>query len=167
MGINKFRVTPKDGKINENERYMVVNIDEPYAGLVADMIENNERLKGTWEHGDRTMREVMGGINGPNKLPRLSIPEMVKRAHVMHRIIKGFELVHFTTDIALIHSEVSEALKAHRNEEGIDRIAEELADIILRTAVVCGDLGIDLEDAILRKIAENSQRPYKYGGKPY
>ena len=167
MGMNKFRVAHDNGKANENKRYLVVNIEEPYAGLVADMIENSERLKGTWEHGDITMCKVMGGINGPNKLPKLSIPDMVKKAHLMHRTVKGFEQIHFATDIALIHSEVTETLEAHRNNEGTDRIAEELADIILRVAVVCGDMDIDIEDAILRKMAKNSERPYRYGGKSY
>lgn len=41
-------------------RYLVVNADEPYAGQVADLIEAEERNKGTWEHGSKTMREVMG-----------------------------------------------------------------------------------------------------------
>lgn len=40
--------------------YLVVNTDEPYAGQVADLIEAGEKRKGTWDHGDKTLREVMG-----------------------------------------------------------------------------------------------------------
>lgn len=49
----------QEGKPRYNN-YLVVNIDEPYAGQVADLIEAEERRKGTWDHGDKTMREVMG-----------------------------------------------------------------------------------------------------------
>jgi len=56
----KFKVTRPDGTDNSGKTYLVVNTDEPYAGKVADLIENEERRKGTWEHGEKTMREVMG-----------------------------------------------------------------------------------------------------------
>jgi len=165
----KFKVTRTDGKDNGNEKYLIVNTKEPYAGLVADLIESEERCKNTWEHGeDKSMRSIMG-ICGINKMPKLSIPMMVKKAWHNHRILKGFlfDRAHFPTDIALIHSEVSKALEAHRKEEGKERISEELADVILRVAVVCGDMEIDIEDAILRKMAKNSELPYKHGGKLY
>lgn len=53
--VRKGRLS--DGKSLCN--YLVVNIDEPYAGEVADIIEAGERIKGTWEHGDPSLREVM------------------------------------------------------------------------------------------------------------
>ncbi|MBC9783491.1 hypothetical protein H1S01_03065 [Heliobacterium chlorum] len=56
----KFNVTRTDSTDNGDKKYLVVNVDEPYAGEVADLIEANERAKGTWEHGDKTMREIMG-----------------------------------------------------------------------------------------------------------
>lgn len=56
----KFNVTRTDGKDNSNEKYLVVNVDEPYAGTVADLIEFYERKKGTWEHGDKSIREIIG-----------------------------------------------------------------------------------------------------------
>jgi|GEM_PF-1305312 len=46
------------GKTVDNT-YLIVNTDEPYAGQVADMIEAHERAKGTWDHGDKSLREVM------------------------------------------------------------------------------------------------------------
>lgn len=56
----KFKVTRTDGTDNSGKKYLVVNVDESYAGQVADLIEAEERRKGTWEHGQKTMREVMG-----------------------------------------------------------------------------------------------------------
>lgn len=70
------------------------------------------------------------------------------------------------TLLALIHSEVSEALEADRkgNEENF---AEELADVCIRTFDLCGSRGIDLEKAIIEKMEKNKSRPYKHGGKAY
>lgn len=63
----KFNVTRTDGKGNSNNKYLVINIDEPYAKEIADRIELEERRKGTWEHGNKTMCEIMG-ISGKVKL---------------------------------------------------------------------------------------------------
>ena len=46
--------------------------------------------------------------------------------------------------LALVHSEVSEALEALRNGDK-ENFAEEMADIVIRVADICGNLGIDLE----------------------
>ena len=66
---------------------------------------------------------------------------------------------------ALIHTEVSEACEEWRNGNGMEAVAEEFADILIR----CGDaaqiLGFDLEAAVRAKMAKNVSRPYKHGGK--
>jgi len=64
--------------------------------------------------------------------------------------------------LALIHSEVSEALEADR--EGDDELyAEELADIVIRVLDHAETEGIDLEEEIKRKNAINEGREYKHG----
>lgn len=63
----KFKVLRTNGTDNYDRKYLVVNIDEPYAGQVADLIEAEERRKGTWEYGEKNMREVMGIGNMDNK----------------------------------------------------------------------------------------------------
>lgn len=68
----------------------------------------------------------------------------------------------FGTLIALIHSELSEALEAHRKND-MENLEEELADVIIRVADLCGYLGIDLEVAIAAKMAYNKQRPRLHG----
>lgn len=67
----------------------------------------------------------------------------------------------FGTLMALIHSEVSEALEADRNGE--DNIGEELADIVIRVADVAGHYNIDLEEEITKKMTYNIAREHKHG----
>lgn len=78
--------------------------------------------------------------------------------------------------LALIHSEVSEALEEYRAGHPLTEIYEgengklegfpiELADAVIRIADLCGWLGIDLEAAIARKMAFNATRPHRHGGK--
>lgn len=76
--------------------------------------------------------------------------------------------------LCLIHSEVSEALDEFRQNRGPhylgeggkpEGIAVELADVVIRIADLCGQYGWDLEEAIVEKLAYNSTRPYRHGGK--
>lgn len=60
--------------------------------------------------------------------------------------------------LALISSEVGEAVNECRGEQPTDRIGEELADIILRTIDFAATLKIDIERQILLKMALNEQR---------
>lgn len=76
--------------------------------------------------------------------------------------------------IALMHSELSEALEAVRTgnpqSEKIPEftlLEEELADVVLRIMNFGGQLGLRIADAILAKDQYNNNRPYKHGGKAF
>ncbi|MCM8781868.1 MAG: hypothetical protein NC828_02305, partial [Candidatus Omnitrophica bacterium] len=65
--------------------------------------------------------------------------------------------------IALMHSELSEALEAMRNCSSKEAIAEELADCCIRIFDFCGAREIDLEKTLHDKIEYNKTRPYRHG----
>ena len=79
--------------------------------------------------------------------------------------------------LALIHSEVSEALEDIRDgkplhqlefEEGTGKptgVPAELADIIIRVLDACGAWGINIEEAIRAKVVYNQTRPKLHGRK--
>ena len=69
--------------------------------------------------------------------------------------------------IALMHSELSEALEAMRAHAPKDEIAEELADCCIRIFDYCGARGIDLQKSIEEKIKKNRTRPYRHGNKKF
>lgn len=69
--------------------------------------------------------------------------------------------------LALIHSEVSEALEADRKGYGMEQVAEELADVVIRTFDTAAAHGLNLADALLTKMARNKARAYRHGGRKY
>ncbi len=66
--------------------------------------------------------------------------------------------------IALMHSELSEALEELRKEKiNWDNVGEELADCLIRIMDFCEARGIDLEKETKKKIKKNKKRKYKHG----
>lgn len=78
---------------------------------------------------------------------------------------------HFiNTKLVLIISEVVEAMEEHRAPDRSERygaFADELADIVIRTADLAGHLGIDLEERVRDKMDVNDERPVMHGGKAF
>lgn len=76
--------------------------------------------------------------------------------------------------LALVHSEVSEALECVRTGDRDIRFREdgkpeglpiELADALIRILDTCGALGIDVVRAVELKHRYNATRPHRHGGK--
>jgi NTP pyrophosphatase (non-canonical NTP hydrolase) len=107
----------------------------------------------------------------------MELNELVKKAH-KNAVEHGWhdDKRTFGELIALCHSELSEALEEHRagvdyTEEYTDPVLKpcgipsELADVVIRIADMCGLYGIDLDDAVKKKMEYNKKRPYRHGGK--
>lgn len=69
---------------------------------------------------------------------------------------------HVLSKLALIHSEVSEALEAARKGDD-ENFAEELADILIRIFDLAGATRVNLGFALIQKMNKNKTRPYKHG----
>ena len=78
--------------------------------------------------------------------------------------------------LALIHSEVSEALEAYRErgaKEIFHRLSDnkpegfvyELADILIRVGDLAEHLGLNLDVAVQKKMEFNKKRAYRHGNK--
>jgi NTP pyrophosphatase (non-canonical NTP hydrolase) len=108
----------------------------------------------------------------------MNISELVYDAHAMSKSKGWYDPDVGTPNIpeklALVHSEVSEALEDYRNgimttykdENGKPHgFATELADVMIRLADLAGYLNIDLETEIAEKMAFNATRSHRHGGK--
>lgn len=71
--------------------------------------------------------------------------------------------------LALIMTEVAEAIEAVRRpirlraKSGNDALADELADIVIRTLEFANWYSIDMDEAVRAKMTYNRNRPHRHG----
>lgn len=104
-----------------------------------------------------------------------AIKALARQAHD-NAVEKGFWDTPPSTPtlIALMHSELSEALEADRlgnppSEKIPDftAVEEEMADLVIRVLDMSAAQGLRLGEAILAKMEYNRSRPHRHGGKAY
>lgn len=71
---------------------------------------------------------------------------------------------HVITLLALVTTEVAEAIEAVRKDDR-ENFAEELADTVIRCLDIGGGLGIDLDAVVMAKLVKNRLRGHRHGGK--
>ena len=109
----------------------------------------------------------------------MSVKELQKAVHATAVCSGWWENVdpvaHFPVAIALIHSELSEALEEYRAGHDVTKVyvedgkpegvGIELADAVIRILDYCEAAGIDLDAAIELKADYNRGRGHRHGGK--
>lgn len=116
----------------------------------------------------------------------LTIPSMQSTVYYINEANGWFDSARtFGDDIALLHSEVSEAFEAFRShglddmtapphafsDMGADAlpkpegVGSELADVLVRLLDTCERYNIDLEMEFVRKCKYNATRGYRHGNK--
>ena len=89
--------------------------------------------------------------------------EMFKTDCVLTNEIHRLTLILITNGfLTLIASEVFEAQQALRKNDRAN-FKEEIADIFIRAADLCGGLGIDIEKEIIKKMEYNKGREKMHG----
>lgn len=92
-----------------------------------------------------------------------TLKELAKEIHETARE-KGFwegGSRNFLEALMLIVSEAGECCEAYRKQQN-EKVAEELADIVIRVLDLAEGFGIDIEKEVLEKMEYNKTRPYRH-----
>ena len=156
-------------------------MNTPYVETAAERMQREQRLRrldaaAAADARGRTVEQqnVPGWAEAVDK----SGPSVAELQAAVHRwtIEKGWADARTVGDLLMLMvTEVAEAMEEWRNNHAPNEIRVhagkpegspiELADVVIRILSFCGKFEIDLQDAILRKMAYNATRPHRHGEK--
>jgi NTP pyrophosphatase (non-canonical NTP hydrolase) len=76
-----------------------------------------------------------------------------------NKLAKKFNVTDIAMESCLTHEELSEAYRAYHKQ--LPDLGEELADVAIYLLGLAEILGVNLEQEILRKVAQNAKRRYR------
>lgn len=108
-------------------------------------------------------------------MTEITIAELMQRAHAnacakgFHERVPAFgqpgrDVRHILSWLMLAVTELAEAAEAARVGD-LENFVEECADVLIRVADNCAALGVDLQAAVIQKLARNAERPPMHGNK--
>lgn len=166
-----LETTPWHHRLLDIEAYAmgVLNLDTmPGLSTICETLYITQKDKHTAAGDVETTRYVFNALKTLNNNHSMKESDLSTYSDMVFEVnhANGWFDEHrtFGEDIALLHSEVSEALEAYRNNDN-DNLAEEFADIFIRLLDVTHRKGIDLEEEFHKKLNKNRSRGYRHGGK--
>lgn len=126
----------------ETAMWDALNEPEVTLNALRDEVYEDAVKHGLWESTDYTVKKII------DEQERYGTPFSDKDA-----ILRAWAM-------EPIRREVNELEMAH---ESVEEYTEELADVIIMSLSVAGKLGIDIDEAVRRKIEFNKTRPWKHG----
>lgn len=160
-------------RYKENEEKTIIIVREGEEYILKWRYQSQEGKSLINEIGD--ILDLFDIEDKPKEITVTGLNELAKDIH-KNAVAHGWweEERSFGEIIALIHSEVSEALEEYRNGNKMhykdkkgkpEGVAVELVDVIIRVLDFLGKKEVDVETLIKEKHEYNKKRDYKHGNK--
>jgi len=159
---------------NETPSHRHAHIEAPPIGSISANIERLFRALSHLRESEKSQEGASEYQSAIFEIYRLSSGHVAELVHKM-AVDKGWwdDPKPIPTLIALMHSELCEALEADRMSAASEKlkcnlgIEEELADVIIRILDAAAGYDLDVHGAIIAKMLYNETREDRHGGKRY